>query len=662
MSNLSQESRGLLRDLEAPLRPISPRANHPKHEYHPRTVQRIVTRIQALTLELLPIQVDLDDLTSPTSSILTKDVIDAYAAIAGDFSACLPFALLEARRYFRTQQRNNPSDADENAGRKLACEAIARKLVARLEMKEQYAVLSKRWTTVDEDGDETLPCSALETAVDQQATFFLSSNEAQRCTFALWKGLLVQNQTESGNIEYQLYKVDADRQGFLAHWDPNRVGVPRYQFFFRISLWILFLVCYTIAIQSPERGFSFEDIILYVQLAGYAAEDLVKMYKIGWYAASSFWLVVNFLIYIMATVAFVYRILDLRAADPEKQAMYRMRAFQWLSSAAPLVWAKLLSIFDPIQFIGVLQLVVVRMLKESAIFVVLLSILAMGFGQALTGLDVADEKRDSTNAVVNTLLQALLGSPNFDFYDEGASSYPFGLVLYYAWSVATIVILLNVLIALFSTSYSECVDDSEPTFLSFFAGKAIAAVRAPDEYIYPAPFNLVELVILPLELVLSKQGYARVNKYLMGTLFFLPISVIALYETHISPVRSSTLAALLDEPDEYQQPEEDPEPYRATEGEEGEFGHPGEEDGREISKVRFEELKAKMPDLTSSVEGKTLALVLALTKEVSALREEVAALRAASPAPETGKAHEDKAKKAEKKVEEEADGAEELAD
>lgn len=54
------------------------------------------------------------------------------------------------------------------------------------------------------------------------------------------------------------------------------------------------------------------------------------MYKIGWYAASSFWLCVNLCIYAMSAVAFVYRIMDLQAADPQKQAMYRMRAFRTL--------------------------------------------------------------------------------------------------------------------------------------------------------------------------------------------------------------------------------------------------------------------------------------------------------------------------------------------
>lgn len=38
------------------------------------------------------------------------------------------------------------------------------------------------------------------------------------------------------------------------------------------------------------------------------------------------------------------------------------------------------------------------MLKESAVFFVLLGLFGIGFGQALMGLDVADEKRDSTES------------------------------------------------------------------------------------------------------------------------------------------------------------------------------------------------------------------------------------------------------------------------
>lgn len=146
---------------------------------------------------------DADEIRSPTSSIITKDVVEAYSQIAGDFAPAVPFALLEARRFFARQAASNPADSDENTCRKVACEAIARRIVQRTPMEEQYALLSKRYTLIESDGDESLPTSALESAVDQRATYFLSSNEAQRCVFAVWKGLLVQQQQPDGNIEYQ---------------------------------------------------------------------------------------------------------------------------------------------------------------------------------------------------------------------------------------------------------------------------------------------------------------------------------------------------------------------------------------------------------------------------------------------------------------------------
>ena len=47
------------------------------------------------------------------------------------------------------------------------------------------------------------------------------------------------------------------------------------------------------------------------------------------------------------------------------------------------------------------------------------------------------------------------------------------------------------------------VDDSEAQYLAFFAGKTIAMIRAPDQYVYPPPFNLLEIfLIVPFELVI----------------------------------------------------------------------------------------------------------------------------------------------------------------
>jgi hypothetical protein len=46
------------------------------------------------------------------------------------------------------------------------------------------------------------------------------------------------------------------------------------------------------------------------------------------------------------------------------------------------------------------------------------------------------------------------------------------------------------------------VDDAEAQYLAFFAAKTVSMIRAPDVYVYPAPFNLVEfLVVAPFEYV-----------------------------------------------------------------------------------------------------------------------------------------------------------------
>jgi hypothetical protein len=54
-----------------------------------------------------------------------------------------------------------------------------------------------------------------------------------------------------------------------------------------------------------------------------------------------------------------------------------------------------------------------------------------GFLQALTGLDVADDRRDATGQIIHSLLQGLLGSPDFETYSNEDLSYPYGMILYY---------------------------------------------------------------------------------------------------------------------------------------------------------------------------------------------------------------------------------------
>lgn len=291
----------------------------------------------------------------------------------------------------------------------------------------------------------------------------------------------------------------------------------------------------------------------------------------------------------MVLTAFSLRIAGLRLdSDSPERADLHLLSFQFLACAAPLIWLRLLTVFEGYKTVGVLQVVTFRMLRESAIFFILLAIMAIGFMQALYALDAADRETDpkSISLLVNNLIQALLGNPDFDSATENFSP-PFGLIIYYFWNFATTIILVNVLIALFGTAYSEVYDNATDEYLTFFAGKTINMIRAPDQFVYPAPFNLIEVFfVAPFEFVVSEQTYVQINRYVMGTLFFVPMVAIALYESQITHARGGMLHAYFAEPI----PEDDEDPKV--------INPQSDDPSGEISKESFEDLCKVFPNTT----------------------------------------------------------------
>ncbi|KAF9448982.1 hypothetical protein P691DRAFT_759447 [Macrolepiota fuliginosa MF-IS2] len=67
------------------------------------------------------------------------------------------------------------------------------------------------------------------------------------------------------------------------------------------------------------------------------------------------------------------------------------------------------------------------------------------------------------------------------------------------------------------------VDNAEAQYLVFFAGKTVGVIRAPD-LLFPY-FHL------------SEKNYAKLNRYVMSFIFFIPLTLIALYETTFDPAK-----------------------------------------------------------------------------------------------------------------------------
>lgn len=51
----------------------------------------IVRRIRAMATKLLPVEVEISDISDATSSIITPEVIDAFSKCGGDFIEAVPY-------------------------------------------------------------------------------------------------------------------------------------------------------------------------------------------------------------------------------------------------------------------------------------------------------------------------------------------------------------------------------------------------------------------------------------------------------------------------------------------------------------------------------------------------------------------------------------------
>jgi hypothetical protein len=113
------------------------------------------------------------------------------------------------------------------------------------------------------------------------------------------------------------------------------------------------------------------------------------------------------------------------------------------------------------------------------------------------------------------------------------------------------VVLLNILVALYNSAYEDITDNAIDEYMALFATKTMQFVRAPDENVFiarmfpfPAPlanntlimqtaFNLIEvfLLIMPLEWWLSTERYARLNDYIMAVIYSPLLVLTAAFET-----------------------------------------------------------------------------------------------------------------------------------
>lgn len=481
---------------------------------------------------MIPCELEEELVVKPHSHILTPAVVATAKEAGGEqYAACVVYCLLVVKKWFKRQALSELWDADLHEVRAVAAEMLAKRIIEEEEDHNYLMehVLLKRYA-IFVDGEPTVPANAIERAVDLHALTVIGSSGYQKCIHHLWKGWLVQDDEDPSRFVHYENKTNTS---YWSHFDPDRMRVPRYQNALQIAISVIFLGLYTGAINTinPSGDLDVVEVLLYIFTLGFICDETAKLWKVGRYYIG-FWNVFNTTLYALLATSFALRMVAYgQGNDKEKRAHFNELSYDFLAFGAPMFWMRLLLYLDTFRFFGAMLVVLKVMMRESLIFFALLLVVIIGFLQAFIGLDLTDNSLQDSGFVIQAMLNAIMQSPEFDGFER--FGHPFGLILYYIFTFVVMVILLNILIALYNSAYEDITENAIDEYMALFSQKTMQFVRAPDENVFIAPFNLIEMLclILPFEWWLPQDRYNRLNDYVMGFIYSPLLVVTAWMET-----------------------------------------------------------------------------------------------------------------------------------
>lgn len=502
-------------------------------KYCPNSQQtfRICLNLKKLIDRVIAVEYKEEEITGLNSPILSDKVLKlVYKAAGGKgdgkpgtlslkYRASLVFCLLRVCDWYQQQSEYELTDNYLYSLRAITAQQLAVQVIDGTADDEFLflGMLCHRYT-IALNGEDARPVSALELAVDMHSTIVMGSSGYQRCIRWLWRGWIVQSSVDTHS--YVMYK-GVNSLSIRSHFNPDRVRTPLYQNILEVCFSLFYLLLYTIILNSnqqettPLDGF---EVLFYLFTAGQILDEAVKLYHVG-YNYIRFWNVFNDMMYVILVVAIGFRFVSLNHRGHLRES-YDEMSFRILSCAAPFMWSRLLLFLDAQKFVGAMIVVLKSMMKESIIFFVMLAVIILGFLQGFLGLDASDGKSEATKHILVSLVKSVIGEASFD--DVEPLVPPYALILYYIYSFLLTVILMNILVALYSTSYAAIVDNSTDEYFALVAQKTLKYIRAPDQNLYVAPLNLVELLLMPLSLFISKNSYRSLNYYVM-LVIYLPL-------------------------------------------------------------------------------------------------------------------------------------------
>eukprot|EP00741_Cyanophora_paradoxa_P004784 tig00000828_g4642.t1 len=265
-------------------------------------------------------------------------------------------------------------------------------------------------------------------------------------------------------------------------------GTPRGKFFLEFLFYIFLLATFTLALNWQTEGVNGADLLLLALIASFVVAESSQVLQDGWKYFFNVWNVADVIMVLIFAAYYIIRlknVFDFSHADVV--TAYRILAFNSI-----LLWTRLLNTCDLHPTLGPLLTIIKNMATDTLTFLVVLLLVMLGFSQLihLLIIRVLEENEQRPGDTVLLMFKTILGDGDIDFVIEHSSTV--GFLIYSFYLIFSVIMLLNLLIAVYGGTYGKIADRAENQFQ--FTRAETYLEYAGREYV-PPPFNLIQFAV-----------------------------------------------------------------------------------------------------------------------------------------------------------------------
>jgi len=181
----------------------------------------------------------------------------------------------------------------------------------------------------------------------------------------------------------------------------------------------------------------------------------------------------------------------LRWSAPDNAGSVYSGAINTLIIACILSWYRLLNVFAVDPSLGPLYFIIVRLFRDVSLWLRVFLIFAVSFQIGFANITAqagADPTSPYPTGSLPVSFFAIIG--DFSYINDVMAKTPLGIALLGIYALIVQVMLVNLLIAMMVTTYSNLSDNSTDEW-KFFRFKLVSEVQSTS--VYPPPLNLIAL-------------------------------------------------------------------------------------------------------------------------------------------------------------------------